>query len=521
MTHKQPAPKSTSMRSPRPGQDILVASKSSQFPGVGVTLPSYRPKAPAAPSGAKRASGNGSRKTTTSGATSTPRKGRNKRKILKRIFIGLAIIGLLYGCWVGGKFLYNAHKLFGGNIFSVLQTTKLKGEDKGRVNILLAGNSADDVGHNGAELTDSIMLISIDTVNHKAFMLSIPRDLWVDVPDDGHQKINSVYVVGKNNDFKENNFPEGGMGQLEQVVEENFGIDINYYALVNYNALRQAVDAVGGVDYTVKSSDSRGLYDPNIDYTNNGPLVKLPNGVHHLNGQQALNLARARGDSSRSYGFAGSDFDRTKHQRELLLLLKSKAVSAGVLANPAKLSSLSDAIGGNVKTDLSLSEVRRLYDITKGIGGSAITSVGLNNVDGKSLLDSYRSPNGQSAQIPAAGLDDFQDIQSYIQRLTSNDPRVQEGATVVVLNATDTQGLAGRVRTVLSTKNVNVTSIGDAQATQAKTTIIDNSDAAKPSTKKLLQQLYGNTSTTVNPYSENLDADFIILVGNDQINKQT
>ena len=104
--------------------------------------------------------------------------------------------------------------------------------------------------------------------------------------------------------WAENGYPSGGMGQLEQVVEENFGIAINYYALIDYSAFRDAVNAVGGIDVTIASSDPRGLYDPNIDYTTHGPLVKLTNGVHHLNGQQALDLVCARGDSANSYGFA-------------------------------------------------------------------------------------------------------------------------------------------------------------------------------------------------------------------------
>ncbi|MBC7708366.1 LCP family protein [Polaromonas sp.] len=514
MTDKHSYKKGEKLTGIRPGQDVLRVKGAQQFPSVGVTLPSYKPSMgkdiPAyAPSAAA----------SKAKVKKTP---RNKKGIVKRSIIVLLIIAAIAGAWLGGKVLYNAHKLFGGGLLSVLQTTKLKGEDKGRVTILLAGNSADDAGHNGGDLTDSIMVMSVDTRQHKAYMLSIPRDLWVNVPDSGHQKINGAYVVGKANDFHENGFPAGGMGQLEQVVEDNLGVEIDYYALVNYSALKQAVDAVGGIDYTVKSSDPRGLYDPNIDYTNNKPLVKLTNGVHHLNGQQALNLARARGDSSRAYGFAESDFDRTKHQREILFSLKSKAASAGVLSNPAKLSSLFDAIGSNVKTDLSLGEVRRFYDITKEIGSNATKSVSLNSADGVNLLANYQSPNGASALIPAAGLDDFSDIQAFLKRLSSNNPVVQEAAKVVVLNATDTSGLAGSVKTNLLAKNINVTEVGDARANQAVSSIIDltTTATAKPGTKTLLTKNFGNSVTTTNPYGKLYDADFIVVVGADQIAKQ-
>src|SRR5262249_37027253 len=135
----------------------------------------------------------------------------------------------------------NVQRVFGGNIFSVLTTTKLKGEDAGRVNILLAGNSADDPGHNGANLTDSIMVISIDTKHNSAFLLSVPRDLWVAIPGYGHAKINEAYVDGQAGEFAAAGYPPGGMGLLAEVVQQNFGLAINYYALIDYNALRDGV----------------------------------------------------------------------------------------------------------------------------------------------------------------------------------------------------------------------------------------------------------------------------------------
>lgn len=489
----------------RPSQDAAARQQAGQFPNVGMTLRSYQQSG-----GHRAASGRG--------AATTGHWQRLKQRItLKRTVITLLIIVFIIVGWVGGKFLYNAHKLFGGNILGVFSSTKLKGEDDGRVNILLAGNSADDPGHSGGQLTDSIMLVSIDTKNNKAFMLSIPRDLWVKVPGDGHQKINGAYVVGENTDFKRSGYADGGMGALEQIVSQDFGVPIHYYALVNYNAMKQAVDAVGGVDITVKSDDPRGLYDPNKDWTTGGPLVKLSNGHHHLNGQQALDLARARGDSARSYGFAGSDFTRTEHQRQLLVALKSKAISAGVLANPAKLSSLSDAIGQNVKTDFKINEVRRLYDIMKNIDNSKIQSLSLNDVNGKSLLASYTSPLGQSALIPAAGVDDFTDIQEFIKRQTSSNQVVQENARIVVLNGTEINGLAGKVATRLKSKQLYISEVGDAgNIVQATTTIIDMSGGTKQGTKAALLKEFGNHLTTQNPYAGLYEADFIVIVGSDQ-----
>jgi polyisoprenyl-teichoic acid--peptidoglycan teichoic acid transferase len=496
----------------RPMQDVATKNKQADnFPSVGMTLRSYQydPKD----------------RNNRRGQPVTVKRSRLKalkdKITLKRTVIVVALLVLIVGGYVGGKFAYNAHKLFGGNILNVLKTTELKGEKEGRVNILLAGNSADDPGHDGADLTDSIMIISIDTKSNKALLLSIPRDLWVDV-DDGYQKINAAYVVGEADGFRATGYPDGGMGNLEQVVGDIVGMPIHYYALVNYRALKQAVDAVGGVDITIKSEDKRGIYDPSIDYYTNGPLVKLSNGTHHLNGQQALGLARARGDNYRAYGFAGSDFQRTEHQRQLLVALKSKAVSAGVLSNPARMSSLADAIGNNVKTDLKLDEVRRLYDISKLINGSAIQSLSLNDANGKNLLSSYATPYGQSALIPAAGIGDYSDIQAHIKRQTSSNPVVQESAKIVILNGTDVSGLASKVKNRLTRQDFIIDDIGDAGiATQSKTAIINTSGETKPATKAALVKVFGNNVTTQNPYANMYDADFIIVVGTDQNTSNT
>lgn len=501
-------------------------SAQAPFPRVGQTLAAYSPIQQASSSPTTIAGTPTARTLPLPPITDVPKKQlRRKRfwrskRFWKRGFLSILIIVLLIGGWLGFKFLYNTGKIFHGNILGILSTTKLRGEDTGRVNILMAGNSSDDVGHDGAALTDSIMIISINTKDHSAFMLSVPRDLWVDIPGFGHAKINEAYVDGQNEKFNQSGYFSGGMGLLQKVIEQNFNINLDYYALVNYGAFRDAVNAVGGIDFNVKSEDPRGLYDPNRDYVTNGPLVKLSNGWHHLNGEEALDLARARGDPSvygYSYGFPGSDFDRTAHQREELLALRSKVLTTGVLANPLKISNLMDALGKNVSTDFTLSEVHRLYDITKDLNGSAIQSLSLNQANGKDLLASYTSPVGTSALIPAAGLDDFSQIEAFLKQSMSSDPLVREGATVVVLNATTTSGMAAKASKVLTGKGIDVTATDDAQAVQTTTTIIDTSNGKKPATKQLLEKLYGNHIATTNPYANIYSADFIVLLGSDQV----
>ena len=449
-----------------------------------------------------------------------PRPGvkKRRRKLVtkKRVVLLLILLILLGAGWMGSKVLVNVQRIFKGNVFSILTVTKLKGEDTGRVNILLAGNSADDPGHDGANLTDSIMVVSINTKDNSAFMMSVPRDLWVAIPGYGHAKINEAYVDGQAGHFSESGYPNGGMGLLEEVIQQNLGMPINYYALVDYNALRDSVNAVGGIDFNVQSTDPRGLYDPSIDYATRGPLVRLSNGMHHLNGEQALDLARARGDAYGSYGFPRADFDRTAHQRQIILAVKNKALTAGVLANPVSLGSLFDSIGQNVHTDMQLSEARRLYDIGKNLKDSNIQSIGLNDANGVNLLASYMAPNGEDALIPAAGVDDFSKVRAFIQQLTSSNPLTREGATVAVLNGTSTSGLAAKAQSALMNKGLNVPTIGDAHAATATTTIIDASGGTKPATLQLLESMYGQHVTSTNSYAQTYSTDFIVILGTDQ-----
>jgi LCP family protein required for cell wall assembly len=293
-------------------------------------------------------------------------KPRSIKRIVKRSAMVLGILAVLGGAVFGFRFYRDIAKITGNNnplsLLSVFKPVSLQNQD-GRVNILLAANSADDPGHNGGNLTDSVMVLSLNTKNNTALMLSIPRDLWVNIPGYGHSKINAA-------------FTHGGMDTLQQVVQDNLGLTIDYHALVNYGAFKDLVDAVGGISITIKSDDPRGIYDPSLDWTNRHccALAKYPNGPVTLNGHQALNLARARGDAYGSYGYAQSDFTRTMYQRKMMVAVKDKGVQASVIANPFKIAGLVDAIGNNVKTDLQVDEIETLYTYMKKVDDSKIDS---------------------------------------------------------------------------------------------------------------------------------------------------
>jgi LCP family protein required for cell wall assembly len=447
---------------------------------------------------------------------SHPRSWSTRRRITTSL-LSVLFIGFLLGGWYGAKLLGNVNKVFHasiiGDVSALWSNATLKGEDQGRVNFLLAGDSADDPGHGGADLTDSIMVVSIDTKNHTGFMLSIPRDLYVDLPGNwGHQKINAANEV---TNFNQAGYPSGGMGQLEAIVQTDLGIPIDYYGLIDYTAFKDAVGAVGGISINIQSPDPRGIYD---SYTN----LKLPNGEVTLNGQEALNLARARCDAGVGdvcYGLPNSDFDRTQHQRQMLVALEQKAQTAGVLANPISVTKLFDAFGNNVKTDMNLQDVLRFVQLTKGMNVSSLQSLTYQYGGKNALLTDYRAPDGEDALAPTAGVDDFSQLQAYYQKLTSNNPIVGESPSVVVLNASDVVGLAAKEETALQAKGVTVASIADANNQHQGTMIVDNSKGQKPQSLKLLQQMFPGTTVTNTTDSSEAEeaqgytADFVVILG--------
>ncbi|HUY52990.1 MAG TPA: LCP family protein, partial [Candidatus Dormibacteraeota bacterium] len=301
------------------------------------------------------------------------------------------------------------------------------------------------------------------------------------------------------------------------IITTDLGIPIDYYALSDYGAFKSAVDAVGGVQVNIQSPNPRGLYDP---YAN----LKLPNGIANLNGQQALNLARSRGDGPGAYGFTSSDFDRTAHQRELFTAIATKAKTIGVLANPVKIGSLFDALGNNVQTDLSLPDILQLVKISKNINLSSVQSfafcstltLGQNGCN-KAILTGYIDPiSGQDALVPTAGIGDYSQMTQYYNQLVSNNPLSRENANIIVENGSNTSGIAGAYQTKINNDGGNVTSVNNTISIYNTSEIVDNSFGKFPGTKTYLEKMFGtkivNSNSTLNPAG----ADFVVIVGNNQ-----
>lgn len=434
----------------------------------------------------------------------------------KRVAAFFVIALLIFAGYFGIKIFMTSGQLFSGNIFDLLGSgAKLKTDENGRSNILVFGTSEDDPGHEGANLTDSVMVISLDQEAKNAVMVSVPRDLWVKYgeacPSGYEGKINAVYECGADG----TNEPAGAK-KLMETVGESYGLDIQYYAHVNYTVVRDTVNAVGGVTVQIDSDDPRGILDRNFDWKCNYRcnFVKWPNGPAHLDGEHALALARAR-NAAGGYGLGGGNFDREQYQQKIIVALKDKAASAGTLANPVAVSGILDALGDNVRTNFSAGEVKTLINLAGDIPTASIKRVSLVE-PGKAVLTTG-NVSGQSVVRPAAGIYDFSEVKEFIRKKLTVSTTTGEEPSIEVLNGSDYGGIAGKKAAELEAAGFRDVATGDTDTNSAYGEYVwyDLSGGKKPQALTKLKSILGSSPTgTVLPTGVQSDADFVIIVGN-------
>lgn len=348
-------------------------------------------------------------------AEEKPGKRLGWKRIMLLLLVALISPVLIIGVWDYKNASSASQKMFGNsNVLSALLPASIEKTDN-RTNLLLIGYSADDPGHAGAQLTDSIMIISMDKSKKSGYSLSIPRDLYVRIPNYGSAKINEAYQAGEQQSFSEPGYSAGGKGLLQKVIKENFDIDVHYTVVINYSAVRDITTALDGITVNIESTDPRGIYDPNFKPEEGGPLM-LANGQHLIDGQTALRLTRARGSTFGSYGFPRSDFDRTINQQKVFAAIKSE-INLWLLLDPRQNKDFFDAVADNIQTDIGIREVLPIYSLMNSIPENNMKQINLSDVDKVNYLASYRTPSGQSALIPAAGINNYSDIQSLIKSL--------------------------------------------------------------------------------------------------------
>ncbi len=440
-----------------------------------------------------------------------------KKKIFKRAALVMgAFVVLLGGAFAIRAFLLSNSIFKGGGNSALLHSddidpSALNGEGDGRINILLLGKGGVEQS-DGPNLTDTIIVASIDPIANEAALLSIPRDFWV--RSNGYaSKINEVYANAKmatlnsyayrdrdSNEAKDAS-EKSGIDAIKKVVSETMGVPLHYYAMIDFAGFRKAIDTVGGIDVNV--TEDLEVYEV-MRIGGRNYTLNVKQGQQHFDGFRALAFARSRKTSARG------DFARADRQRATILGLKDKILSTGTLANPLKLNQLMSDFSGQLVTDFSVNEMLRLYDISKEITADKVVSVGLDEYVGGDMI------GGLSVQVPKAGTFNYADIQAYVRNIMRDAFLKKENAKVMILNGTGTPGLATKMSTELKSFGYNISSVGDAPtSTYAKTVLIDLRSNQNKYTRHYLEKRLNVAAVSSLPDAgiSPGDADFIIIIG--------
>jgi LCP family protein required for cell wall assembly len=466
-----------------------------------------------------------------------PKRKPRMDNVTRGLLVAFVVVGILLA-YFGGKFVFNLVKgwsltsLPGAPVQSTevfnpegtaSPSTNLQGssgtsskpwDGKSRVNILLlgldTGGKSTSADRDGPAKSDTMILVTIDPLSQTIGALSIRRDLLVDIPEGvGYKKINMAYYYGE-----AWNLPDGGPGLAVETVEQFLGININYYAQVDFNAFVKIIDEVDGIKVTID-------HEMTADWNDNGSPFTIEPGTYTLPGTYALAFARCREG-------CGDDFGRGENQMAMLQSLRDRIMSFNMLPTLiAKAPAMYNDISSGVKTNMSLNQAIQLATLmmqipkanmtTYNIGTDQISAQTTALIDGVSqevlvanmeqirlLRDKMFADQGSAAAPIAVGSSDALTLAT------------QEKARIAILNGTQNSGLAETTGTFLQNKGLNVVSTGNTDSSLYSNMIVSG---ATPYTVSYLASLMNiSENYIVNHYDPNASADVTVYLGNDWAN---
>ncbi len=256
----------------------------------------------------------------------------------------------------------------------------------GRMNILVIGMDGRSANYDRAARADALAVIGVNFGDRSAQILSIPRDLWVQIPAYGTQpaeenRINTGYALAGSYGY-----PGGGAAFQAYVVSQTFGLRIDRTMVLNFTAFESAIDTIGGVDINVTTA----VHDPRYPDDQGGTLVlEIPAGLVHMDGRTALMYARTR--------HADSDFGRMRRQQKVLMAVRDKLLTPESLL---VLPSLVQLIYQSVRTDLSLDDVGLLGCVGPQIPRESITQIVIDST----MTTSFAATSGAQVLLPKMDL---------------------------------------------------------------------------------------------------------------------
>ena len=357
----------------------------------------------------------------------TKKSDKNKVPLwAKIVMIALSVILVLIITAITLAYMLLSHStaVFKGNPMDILISSELKKDENGQTNFLIFGTSEDAKGHGGQELTDSILVASINQEYKTAKVFSVPRDLWVNYSVAGSEpmsctvgdrgKINATYLCALEeykNSMSVSNAKDAASLYFAKKISEVTGLSMHYYVAADWSVVKMIVDKIGGIDVDVYADDEDGIYD-------SCQGIDLKKGMYYnMNGDLAMKLARARNAACApgDYGLSRSNFDREINQQRIMNAIKNKMSSIGILMNPGQVMSIIDGLGDNLRTNIVMSEVRTLIDFgTKLEGGIQPISTVDQFGTGRIGLSSVVIPAGASTYSEGS-LYNYTNFQKYLR----------------------------------------------------------------------------------------------------------
>ncbi len=394
---------------------------------------------------------------------------------------------------------------------------ELAGQREDRINMLLLGMGGP--GHDGAYLTDTIIFASIKPSTGQVAMISIPRDLGVQLDSYGTVKINHA------NHYGEQERTNWGAAYATQVIQDLLDETIHYYGRIDFTAFEEIINEVGGVTVNVERSF--------VDYEYPAPgdlyqTVSFQAGEQLLDGDDALKYTRSRHGNNGE----GSDFARARRQQKVITALKDKVLSFNTLSNPVRLKNIMDSLDAHITTNMEFSEIVTFAKMGREINTDEIITVVLDDGPNGYLTPGMTS-GGAFILSPKSG--DFGEIQDLVDHIFDDDiapgqiatitdtpPQeapVVEPAQIDVRNGTWRAGLAARTQKLLEDKGYSVSSVGNTSERPIKeTTIYAISPDVQVGTADALAATLGitNIETTL-PETLTVDeqTDILIILGED------
>jgi LCP family protein required for cell wall assembly len=357
----------------------------------------------------------------------------------------------------------------------------------------------------GPARSDTMILLTIDPQSKTAGMMSIPRDLWVNIPGFGYAKINTAYY-----DVEAFKVPGGGPELAMRTVEQVIGVPVQYYAQIQFWAFTHLIDSIGKVEVNVPKKIFIDPVGPGADD------IMLSAGLHKLGGVEALAYVRQRHTKD-------GDVDRSKRQQDVIIAARNQVLNPAnfptILANAP---TIYNEIQSGVRTNLTFNDIMKLGILAKDID---LTNIKKGVIDYKMMLLDNVVVNGENQSIAKPIPDKIRELRDEIfVTNTAVGPLAQgelvdlakaEGATIAVYNASSVQGVAQRTADYLKSLGLNVILVDNASYLPGVTQVISHSSNLY--TLKFFSQLFNlkSSSQVVNKTDQVAAANIEIIVADD------